>query len=100
MTGLAIVIAVVCAIVLAIAAGARRTMTAPDRYTAALGGERDALVTQLDSGVPQTAAIRKLAAVESADGYTFLFGGLARPEPPTVTTRCCSPARRRRTVCG
>lgn len=79
MTGLAIVIAVVCAIVLAIAAGARRTMTAPDRYTAALGGERDALVTQLDSGVPQTAAIRKLAAVESADGYTFLFGGLARP---------------------
>ena len=43
-----LIVAVVCGVVIAFAAGARRTSTAPDRYTASFGGVFDALVRQGD----------------------------------------------------
>jgi len=75
---LVIVIGLVSGIVLACAAGARRTSTAPARYTASAGGDFDAIVTQQDGGAPATAAVRALDAVESAASITFVFGGLSR----------------------
>jgi ABC-type lipoprotein release transport system permease subunit len=72
--GIALAIAVVTAIVLAVAGGARRTASAPDRYTASVGGDVDALVEQRE-GLPQTDAIAALPAVEELSAYTFLFGG-------------------------
>jgi FtsX-like permease family len=74
--GLAVVIAVVCGIVLTFAAGANRTATAPDRYVTSIGGTFDALVTQVNGGPPQTAAIAALPSVESVGSYTFVFGAL------------------------
>ena len=72
--GVACAIAVVAAIVLTVASGARRTGSAPERYTASVGGNVDALVEQRE-GLPQTDAITALPAVEELSSYTFLFGG-------------------------
>jgi hypothetical protein len=72
--GTAAVIAVVAAIVLSVAGGARRTGSAPDRYIASVGGNVDALVEQRE-GMPQTDAIAALPAVDELSAYTFLFGG-------------------------
>jgi len=44
--GLTLVIAAASAIVLAFAAGAHRTLTAPDRYTKAVGGSADVELLQ------------------------------------------------------
>ncbi|MCU1390518.1 MAG: hypothetical protein JWL72_3856 [Ilumatobacteraceae bacterium] len=74
---LALVVATVCGAVLAVAAGAHRTTTAPDRFTKAFGGVPDAFVVQLQGGVPVTAEVAKLPAVESVHAYTFLFAILA-----------------------
>jgi ABC-type lipoprotein release transport system permease subunit len=79
--GVAAAIAVVCATVLAVAGGARRTASAPDRYTASVGGDVDALVEQRE-GLPQTAAIAALPAVEELSAYTFLFGGFDEERVP------------------
>ena len=78
-TGLAVVIAIVCGIVLAIGAGAHRTSTAPDRYTKAFGAIPDGLIIQLEEGAPRTREVAQLSAVSSVDAFTFLFAGLTRP---------------------
>jgi hypothetical protein len=69
-------IAVVFAAVLAVVAGARRTATAPDRYTASVGGNVDGLIEQR-SGRPLTDRIAALPGVKNLSAYTFVFGGFA-----------------------
>jgi ABC-type antimicrobial peptide transport system permease subunit len=68
------VIAVVGGAVLATAAGARRTETAPDRYQRAFGGEHDLIVTQEDNP-PTTAAVAELPAVSDVRAMSFMFAG-------------------------
>jgi putative ABC transport system permease protein len=79
--GTACAIALVTTIVLAVAGGARRTTSAPDRYTASVGGDVDALVEQR-SGLPKTDRIAALPAVDELSTYTFLFGGLDDDKVP------------------
>ena len=72
-------VGIVAGLTLTIAAGARRSSTAPDRYTADSSVSFDALVTQQIAGRPRTGEIAGLAGVSSADSYTFVFGGLVDP---------------------
>ncbi|HEX7276377.1 MAG TPA: hypothetical protein VF244_03300, partial [Acidimicrobiales bacterium] len=67
-------VAVAVTVVLGLAAGARRTATAPDRYTAAVGGDADAVVIQ-PSGHPIDHLVRALPQVQELDGLAFLFAG-------------------------
>ena len=71
---LAAVIAAVAAAVLAVAAGARRTQTAPDRYQQAFGGGHDLALTQ-NEGAPSTDLVAALPAVDAVESVTFLFFG-------------------------
>jgi ABC-type lipoprotein release transport system permease subunit len=73
--GLAVVLAVLVGVVLTLAAGAVRTLTAPDRYVSSQGARPDASVEQA-SGPPRTAELASLPAVDEAHGMTFVFGGL------------------------
>ncbi len=75
MIGVACAIAVVTAMVLTVVAGARRTGSAPDRYTASVGGGVDALVQQRE-GQPVSDQIAALSTVKDLSAYTFVFGGL------------------------
>ncbi|MEO6124138.1 MAG: FtsX-like permease family protein [Ilumatobacteraceae bacterium] len=68
-----VIVALVTGIVLAVAAGAHRTQTAPDRYTEWAGGDFDALVTQQNGGLPMTSSVASLPGVDSVDGVTFVF---------------------------
>ena len=61
--------------VVVVVAGARRTATAPDRYTASVGGNVDGLIQQR-SGPPLTDRIAALPGVKQLAAYTFVFGGL------------------------
>jgi putative ABC transport system permease protein len=70
-----VVVALVVGVVMALVAGAHRTATAPDRYTARYGGGVDVTVTQ-QGGRPLTDRVRKLPAVDSAASLTFVFGAL------------------------
>jgi hypothetical protein len=76
--GVTLVVTIACAIVLAFAAGAQRTLTAPDRYTTAFGSSFDALVTQ-DGGAPRTAEVRALPDARSVEPVTFFFGAVGKP---------------------
>ena len=81
-------IAIVVAMVVAVVAGARRTATAPDRYTASVGGNVDGLVEQR-SGQPLTDRIAALPGVKQVAAYTFVFGGLESAQhkvPDTLIT--------------
>jgi hypothetical protein len=77
----AVAIAVVTATVLTVAAGARRTATAPDRYTASVGGDLDASIQQRE-GPPLTDKVAALPGVADVSAYTFLFAGLHDPRVP------------------
>ncbi|MDQ1475257.1 MAG: hypothetical protein QOE62_486, partial [Actinomycetota bacterium] len=68
-------IAIVVAVVVVVVAGARRTATAPDRYTASIGGNVDGLLQQR-SGPPLTDRITGLPGVKQIAAYTFVFGAL------------------------
>jgi hypothetical protein len=57
--------------VLTLAAGARRTASAPDRYTASVGGDLDTTLVQPE-GRPQISAVRALAMVRELHSVTFL----------------------------
>ena len=67
--------AIVVAMVVVVVAGARRTATAPDRYTTSVGGNLGGLVQQR-SGPPLTDQIAVLPAVKQVSAYTFVFGAL------------------------
>lgn len=71
-----LIVAVVCGVVIAFASGARRTSSAPDRYTASFGGAFDALVTQGNFGPPMDREVAALPGVASVEAMTFVFGGL------------------------
>jgi hypothetical protein len=72
-------VGIVSAVVVAVAAGAHRTATAPDRYTSSSGTSFDGLVTQEHGGPPRTRELAALSTVESASSFTFVFGGLVDP---------------------
>ena len=74
--GLAAVVAVTVAVVLTLVAGAVRTLSAPDRYSAARDTRLDVMVEQY-RGRPRTAELERLDAVAQARSATFVFGGLA-----------------------
>jgi hypothetical protein len=67
----ALLVGVVAGIVLTLAAGARRTASAPDRYTAASGGDPELVVRQ-PSGEPLTDAVRQLPGVAAVRAITFV----------------------------
>ncbi|MEY2580809.1 MAG: putative transport system permease protein [Ilumatobacteraceae bacterium] len=77
-----LVVALVGGVVIAFAAGAQRTVTAPERYTAAWGGEFDGVVTQEEGGPPRVAEVSSLPGVESSESFTFVFGGITRADSP------------------
>ncbi len=72
---LAGVVALTLGVVLTLAAGALRTVSAPDRYSAQQGEVNDASLEQA-SGPPRTAEVQALPAVAGVDTATFVFGGL------------------------
>jgi hypothetical protein len=74
-----VIVALVGAVVVTVAAGARRTATAPDRYTSSSGVSFDGLITQEHGGRPRTNEVTALPGVESASSFTFVFGGLVDP---------------------
>jgi|GEM_PF-4774228 len=74
--GVTLIVTVVCGVVIAFAAGANRTSTAPDRYTSAFGGVADAQLIQDDRGKPLASQVAALPGVASVDSMSFLFGGL------------------------
>ena len=69
------VVAVAGGIVLLLVAGAVRTLTAPDRYSASRGGSYDATVEQ-SGGRPRTSEIATLPAADTVKSATFVFGQL------------------------
>lgn len=71
----ALVVGLVGAAVLALAAGARRTATAPDRWTVAHANGVDASLTQ-EAGLPRTTDVVALDAVDQVSSMTFLMAGL------------------------
>ena len=73
-----VAVALVVGAVLAIAAGAHRTATAPNRYTDRYSRGVDLTVTQM-GGAPRTKEVERLAAVRRADSLTFVFGALMSP---------------------
>jgi hypothetical protein len=73
--GLAVLVAALVGVVLALAAGAARTFSAPDRYVSSLGSGVDVNVEQA-AGAPRTAEVAALPAVEDIRAATFVFGGL------------------------
>jgi len=75
--GLAFAVAITGGIVLTIAAGAARTLSAPDRYTAAQGSDYAASIEQ-SGGQPRTTEVASLPAVARVRALTFVFGGLVR----------------------
>ena len=80
---LTVTVAAVFGVVLGFAAGARRTATAPDRFTAAFGGEADGRVEQ-QAGPPRATEVAGLPGVSAVDAVTFVFGALVpgRGGPP------------------
>jgi hypothetical protein len=72
---LTLVVAAAGVAVLAMAAGARRTSTAPDRYTRAHDTGID-VSGQQDSGRPRTAELAALPGVRRARSMSYLFGGI------------------------
>ena len=76
---LTLIVAAVTGAVLALAAGAARTASAPDRYTAARGGGFDGTVQQ-GGGPPRTAEVAALPGVTGVEAITFVFGGMRLPD--------------------
>lgn len=79
---LGLMVAAVGGVVLGLAAGAERTSSAPDRYTAASAGRFDGRIEQ-QGGRPRTAEIAALPAVSAIEVITFVFGGLMSTEGVT-----------------
>ena len=73
--GLALLVAIVGGMVLALAGGAARTLSAPDRYSSARGHEWDVSLQQ-EEGLPRLADLESLPSVRRVGLMTFVFGGL------------------------
>lgn len=73
--GLAVVVAITFGVVLTLVAGAVRTSSAPDRYSASRDGNFDASVEQI-SGRPRTSELEGLDAIDQVHAATFVFGAV------------------------
>lgn len=73
--GIAAVVAITGGLALTLAAGAVRTITAPDRYLDSLDNPFEAQVSQ-QSGAPRSDELEGLPATGSVGVATFVFGGL------------------------
>jgi ABC-type lipoprotein release transport system permease subunit len=73
--GLVVVVAITFAVVVALVAGAVRTLSAPDRYSASRDGRFGASVEQI-SGQPRTSELERLDAVDQVQAATFVFGAV------------------------
>ena len=74
--GIALIVTIVGGVLIAFAAGANRTLTAPDRYTSAFGGVADARLIQDDRGRPLDRQVAALPGVERVASMSFVFGGI------------------------
>lgn len=72
---IAVLVAVVGAPVLALSAGVLRTLSAPERYAAAIGGSPDVSLEQA-GGQPRADEVLALPSVAAAELATFVFGGV------------------------
>jgi putative ABC transport system permease protein len=79
---LALFVAVAVGTVLALAAGAQRTSSAPDRYTSTYAGNFDASIVQF-AGSPATDDVAAMPAVRSVHSITFFFGALVALDSST-----------------
>ena len=75
---LTLVVPLVAGAVLAVAMGAQRTESAPDRYEASAGVGADGTITQ-QGGPPRSKDVAGLPGVASVRSMTFVFGALAPP---------------------
>jgi len=75
-TGL--LVGIIGGLAIGLAAGTRRTSSAPDRFTTSVGGDADFVIVQL-GGPPLTAEIDKLVGVSSAQGVSFVTSFLVSP---------------------
>lgn len=73
-----LLIGVIAGMVLGLAAGTRRTSSAPDRLTARAGGDPDLVVTQLQ-GRPLTDSIATIPGVSEAGSWSFVASFLISP---------------------
>lgn len=78
MTVAALLIGVAAGLPMGLAAGTRRTESAPDRYTASSGGDPD-LVLHQQNGPPLTDDIAQLNGVASASSVAFVTSFLMAP---------------------
>ncbi|MEY2521516.1 MAG: hypothetical protein QOJ66_81, partial [Ilumatobacteraceae bacterium] len=79
---IALLIGVIGGVVIGLAAGARRTATAPDRYTSQAGGDPDLLITQ-QGGLPLTEKVAHMPGVSEARSATFVTSFLVAPDDGT-----------------
>jgi hypothetical protein len=75
----ALLIGVIGGVVIGLAAGARRTASAPDRYTSQAGGDPDLLITQ-QGGAPLTEKIAGIPGVADARSNAFVTSFLVAPD--------------------
>lgn len=78
--GVTMIVAVVSGVVIAFAAGAQRTSTAPDRYTTAFGETSEGVIVQDDRGKPVDREVAALPGVQAVSSMSFVFGGLTDSE--------------------
>jgi len=72
--GLVLAVALVGGLTLVLVAGARRTATAPDRYSDSRGDRFDSMMEQAE-GRPLTEEVEALPAVDDVVSATFMFAG-------------------------
>ncbi|MCA1704672.1 MAG: hypothetical protein LC808_15970, partial [Actinobacteria bacterium] len=73
-----LLIGITAGVTMGIAAGARRTDTAPDRYTRRAGGDPDLVITQR-SGHPLSEQVARLPGVVSTRSQAFVPSFLVSP---------------------
>ena len=78
MAAMTVVVAILSGAVLAFAAGAARTSSAPDRYAASLGTTADGVISQ-DHGRSRIGEVAALPGAEAVQAATFVFGGVRKP---------------------
>jgi hypothetical protein len=81
----AAIIGVTAGLAMGVAAGTRRTDSAPDRYTAQSGGDPDLEFVQL-SGPPLTERVAKMPGVTAASSMAFVTAFLVSPKDGTPLT--------------
>lgn len=76
-----VLVAALGGLVLTLSAGVVRTVSAPERYAAALGADYDVFFEQF-SGRPRTDEVAVLPAVARVETASFVFGGVVGDDAP------------------